>query len=312
MELGLMVEPQVGGTYEELLDLARWAEGVGLDAFARSDHYSNMSESAHATDALTSYGGLARETLRIRLTVLVTPLTFRHPAVIAKTAATLMEMSGDRFELGVGTGWMEPEHELFGMELGPLGQRFDRLEEALGYLWAAFGRSPGGFSGDHFGLAAIDVLPAVGERTPIIIGGSGMQRTPTLAGRYADEYNMFVTNRATLHARRDVMWEAARAAGRNPDAIKISMVVSSVFGEDAAGYEEALGAQAAKRGLGPDEYAAVLDDRHIPHGTVDEVATRLVNMAEWGIGRIYLQEFAPLDQIDTAHLESLISALRSS
>ena len=304
-----MVEPQVGGTYSELLALARWAEETGLDAFARSDHYTNMAKSAHATDALTSYGGLARETSAITLTVLVTPLTFRHPAVIAKTAATLMEMSAGRFELGIGTGWMEPEHEQFGMELGPLGQRFDRFEEALGYLWTAFGRNQGGFSGEHFELADFEVLPRVAEHTPIVIGGSGMKRTPSLAGRYADEYNMFVTDKATLDARLAVMREAAGAAGRNADAIKVSMAVSPVVGADQADYEGDLARRAEGRGMDTAEYVDVLDGRGIPHGTADAVAQRLHEIAGWGVDRFYLQDFSALSDVDTDCWGMLVKAL---
>ncbi len=310
MEIGFMVEPQVGGSYEDLLALARWAEELGLTAFARSDHYTNMTASAHATDALTSFAGLARETSHIELTVLVTPLTFRHPGVIAKTAATLMEMSGGRFELGIGTGWMEPEHEMFGIELGPLGQRFDRFEEALGYLWAAFGRNDGGFSGEHFELAAFEVLPHVGRQVPIVIGGSGMKRTPALAGRYADEYNMFVTARETLDARLAVMRRAARDAGRDPDDVKISMVVGPVIGEDEKDYDEVLARRAATRDVEPAAYASLLDERGIPHGVVDDVAVRLAEIGSWGISRFYLQDFAALDEIDTDRWSKLARALQ--
>lgn len=311
MEIGLMVEPQVGGTYEELLGLAQWAEQSGLDSFARSDHYTNMATSAPATDALTSFGGLARETSRINLTVLVTPLTFRHPAVIAKTAGTLGEMSGGRFELGIGTGWMEPEHEAFGMELGPLGQRFDRFEEALGYVWAAFGRTRGGFSGVHFDLADIEVLPQVADRTPIVIGGSGMKRTPSLAGRYADEYNMFVTDQETLDARLAVMRTAATDAGRDPEAIKISMAVSPVVGETTDDYRESVAKRAEVRGMDAGAYVEFLNGRGIPHGTTDEVATRLADMETWGVTRFYLQDFSALSQVDTERWRMLIEALHS-
>ncbi len=310
MEIGLMVEPQVGGTYTELLDLARWAETRGFDSFARSDHYMNMGTSAPATDALTTLGGLARDTERIKLTVLMTPLTFRHPAVLAKTAGTLDEMSGGRFELGVGTGWMEPEHETFGLELPPLGRRFDRLEEALGYLWAAFGRSSGGFSGDHFTLGDIVVLPSVDAGTPIILGGSGMKRTPTLAGTYADEYNMFVTNQETLDARLAVMREAALAANRNPDRIKVSMVVSPIVGDDDADYRDQLAARAEGRGLEPDVYAERLTEAGVPHGTIDQVATRFAEIASWGVGRLYLQSFSALDEIDTGRIGKMAALLR--
>ena len=158
MEYGLMVEPQVGA-YQDLRDIALAAEEAGYVSIARSDHYLNMESSAPATDALTSLGGLARETDSIKLTVLVTPLTFRHPGVIAKTAATLDEMSGGRFELGVGTGWMEGEHRVFGINLPDLRTRFSLLFETLAYIHSAFGRTDGGYSGRHFSLEDIEILP---------------------------------------------------------------------------------------------------------------------------------------------------------
>ncbi len=200
MELGLMVEPQFGGSYQRLLELARWSEEQGLDAFARSDHYLNGEESAHATDALTSFGGLASETERIELVSLVSPLTFRHPGVLAKTAATLDEMSGGRFALGIGTGWMEAEHDAFGIELYTLREGFSRLFETLSYVRAAFAGTEG-FSGRHYDLAAgFEVLPRP-VNVPIVVGGSGMKKTPTMAGRFADEYNMFATDTETIEKR---------------------------------------------------------------------------------------------------------------
>src|SRR5688572_30623685 len=111
MELSAMTEPHLGGTYEQMLAMAQWSEANGLTSFARSDHfYSGRQPRPPSTDAFAVLAGLARETESIRLTLLVTPVTFRHPAVIAKAAATIDEMSGGRFDLGVGTGWMELEH----------------------------------------------------------------------------------------------------------------------------------------------------------------------------------------------------------
>lgn len=298
MELGFMVEPQIGGSYADLVRLATWAEANGFASFARADHYFSSRPAPHVTDALTSLAGLARETTSIKLTVLVTPITFRHPAVIAKTAATLSEMADGRFELGVGTGWMELEHEVFGLDLPPLGERFDRFEESLGYLWSAFGRSHGGFHGEHFVLADVDVLPTVGTSVPLVIGGSGMRRTPALAGRYADEYNMFVTGQEVLGKRLAVMREAARTAQRDPDRIKVSMAVAPVVGDDRADYHARRDERAAARKMAPPDYEAMLAERHIPHGTADEVASQFTEMASWGVHRIYLQQLDPLDAID--------------
>jgi len=215
MELGLFVEPQLGGSYRRLVELAKWAENNGLDAFARSDHYLHGETSAHATDAMVSLAGVASETESIKLISLVSPITFRHPAVMAKAATTLDEISGGRFTLGVGTGWMESEHEAFGLDLPPLGERFDRFTEALAYIRAVFDGG-GTVEGKYYSLNAPSVHPAASDGLGIVIGGSGKRRTPTLAGHFADEYNMFVTNSETLAQRIDVMRDAATGVGRNP------------------------------------------------------------------------------------------------
>jgi len=125
MDFSLMTEPQLGGTYDQLLTLARWAEDRGLVSFARSDHYYSSSVPApDATDAFATLAGLARDTESIRLCVLVSPVTFRHPAVIVKNALTIDQMSGGRFDLGLGTGWMGEEHDAFGFDLWPMAERF--------------------------------------------------------------------------------------------------------------------------------------------------------------------------------------------
>ena len=221
MQLGLMTEPQLGGTYDELLGLARWSEANGLDCFARADHYLDGSDSKPTTDALTTLAGLARDTDTIQLVVLVTPLTFRHPAIIAKSAATIDQMSAGRLGLGIGAGWMHGEHDAFGIELPEVWERFSRLFEVLAYVRSAF-TSAEGFRGRHYELQPIDVLPRPERPIPIIVGGSGPRKTPMYAGRFADEYNMFACGRATLERRVAVMREAAEAAGRNPDDVVVS------------------------------------------------------------------------------------------
>ncbi len=309
MELGLMVEPQVGGSYQRLLELARWSEEQGLDAFARSDHYLNGEESAPATDSLTSFGGLARETERIQLVSLVSPLTFRHPAVLAKTAATLDEMSGGRFALGIGTGWMESEHEAFGIELFTLREGFSRLFETLSYVRSAFSGTEG-FSGRHYHLAAgFEVLPRPAD-VPIVVGGSGMKKTPTMAGRFANEYNMFVSNTDTIEQRLEVMRAAAEAAGRKPQDIRISVSSPAMIADTEDGYRALLEKRGAKRDMTADEYEAFLAEKNIPRGTLDTVADAVDVLAGVGVSRFYLQEITALDKIDTGRIGSIFNALR--
>ncbi|MGI9529302.1 MAG: LLM class flavin-dependent oxidoreductase [Acidimicrobiia bacterium] len=308
MELGLFVEPQVGGSYRQLVELAQWAEGQGIAAFARSDHYLNMDDSAHATDALVSYGGLAVETSSIELVTLVSPLTFRHPAVMVKSATTLDEISGGRFSLGVGTGWMEPEHVKFGLDLPSVSERFERLEEALAYITTAF--SGGGTtSGTYYSLDLDTVAPKASQNLRIVVGGGGPKKTPTLAGTFANEYNMFLTNRETLGARLAVFRSAAEAAGRNPDEILVSFAGPAMFFATEAEHDAAMTERAAKRGITPDEYTAMLSDRSIPHGTLDDGAAAMAEYASWGVGRYYVQEYAALEDVDTDALGPVFAAL---
>ena len=304
-----MVEPQVGGTYEELLQLARWAEGAGLSSFARADHYLSGEDSGPTTDALASLAGLARDTNDIRLAVLVTPLTFRHPAVIAKTAATIDEMSGGRFELGVGTGWMESEHERFGLELPDMRKRFSLLYETLAYVRTAFGREESDtFVGRHFQLDVPDVMPRPAN-LPIIIGGGGPKKTPRLAGRFADEYNMFMTDAETLAGRLDHMRAAATEAGRNPDDIKLSMISQVIGGADEAEYRANLATEAAGRAMQPEELEDRFKTRGMLHGTHDQIAQRVGEIAAMGVGRLYIQYYAPLSAIDRDRMAADIGAV---
>ena len=200
-----------GGTAQQL------AVCHPLDAFARSDHYLfPRFEAAHATDAFATLAGLARETADIDLCVLVSPVTFRHPGVIAKTAATIDEMSGGRLRLGVGTGWMQEEHDAFGLAFYDQAERFNRLEETLGYLRAAFAVEKTGFDGSHYALEAIDALPGPTGPLPIIVGGGGRVRTPTLAGRFADEFNLAPMGHTKIVERIATARKAATDAGRDP------------------------------------------------------------------------------------------------
>lgn len=311
MELGLFVEPQLGGSYQRLVELAQWAEVNGLAAFARSDHYLHREVTAHATDAMVALAGVAAATSSIRLVTLVSPITFRHPAVMAKAATTLDEISDGRFTLGVGTGWMESEHEAFGMDLPPLGERFDRLEEALAYIRAAFSGG-GSVDGQHYSLNTPSILPVASDGLKIVVGGEGMVRTPTLAGRFADEYNMFVTDEETLAQRVTVMHAAADAAGRDPDEILVSMAGPGFVYENDEAHLEALTARGAKKDLSPAQYGAFLDGRLVPHGAPERAFKGTERLTELGVGRYYVQEMTPLEDIDLGRMAMVFDALNGA
>ncbi len=308
MEFALMTEPQMGGTYEEQLAAARWAEQTGLTSFARSDHYySSRQPPAEATDAFSVLAGLARETSHIRLCVLVSPITFRHPAVLAKMAATIDQMSNGRLDLGVGTGWMDVEHDAFGLPFPAWSERFGRLEEALLYLRAAFAEGPQVFAGRYYELEA-DVRPIPKTRIPIIVGGQGPQRTPRLAGTYADEYNHFVGTASEIAPKIKRVRAAAIKAGRDPDRITMSVMGPVLVGVDEAQYRQKLETAAAHRNDEADELERRWESHGIPLGPPSRVAETLAGLEAAGVTKFYVQH---LDLSDLSALDQTFEVLLS-
>jgi alkanesulfonate monooxygenase SsuD/methylene tetrahydromethanopterin reductase-like flavin-dependent oxidoreductase (luciferase family) len=300
MRFVLMTEPQLGGTYDDLLFAAQAAEQAGLYGFSRSDHYYWSGEPGlPATDAFTTLGGLARETKRARLTVLVSPITFRHPAVIAKAAASIDQMSGGRFDLGVGTGWMETEHTAFGLPFPERKERFSRLEESLQYLRAAF--TGGTFEGRFYTFNA-DARPRP-SGISLIVGGQGPQKTPALAGRFADEYNHFAIAPDQLAKKIDVMKEAAGGAGRNPDEITVSVMGPAMLAPNEARLSELLNRAAAFRNITVEDLEERWNTALTPYGTVDKVLERFAGLADVGVTKYYLQWF---DLPDRAAVEEQV------
>jgi alkanesulfonate monooxygenase len=301
MQFSLMTEPHLGGTYEQQLEAARWAEAEGLVSFARCDHFlAGREPTPDATDAFAVLAGLARETSDIRLCALVSPITFRHPAVIAKNAATIDQMSGGRLDLGVGTGWMELEHEALGIPFPDWPERWERFEEALDYLEAAFAEGHASFQGKHYSLDA-EVKPnPSGLR--LVIGGSGKKRTPTLAGSRADEFNLFICPPEDAKVRIDVMREAA-----GDRQVEATVMGPALVGATNDVYQERLASAAAARDMSPGDLEKRYVDNGIPVGTPDRVAETVAALEEAGVQRWYVQ-WLDLDDLDT--MKDTVSIVR--
>jgi alkanesulfonate monooxygenase SsuD/methylene tetrahydromethanopterin reductase-like flavin-dependent oxidoreductase (luciferase family) len=310
MEFGLMTEPQVGMTYQELLRAARLAESLGLAVFGRSDHiaFPRFPE-PHVTEAFATLAGLARETERIGLMVLVSPVTFRHPALLAKAAATIDEMSGGRLTLGLGTGWNEEEHTGFGIPFPSWAERYARLEEALRYLRAALGKTPGGFEGEHYRLGGLAMRPLPTGPLPLVVGGTGAHRTPRLAGRYADEYNATFLSASDLPPRIEAARSAAAAAGRRPEQLVISVMAPAITGDDEACFHRHLELVAAADPFGRDPGAIEgrLRERGLPVGPAPEAREALARLEQMGVSRFYVQHLGPFQ---AGLLEATFNALR--
>ncbi|HXZ72293.1 MAG TPA: LLM class F420-dependent oxidoreductase, partial [Streptosporangiaceae bacterium] len=229
MQLRIFTEPQQGADYGRQLAVARAAEELGFDAFFRSDHYLAMGGSGlpGPTDSWVTLAGLARETARIRLGTLVSAATFRYPGPLAIAVAQVDEMSAGRIELGLGTGWFADEHAAYGIPFPGLAERFDRLEEQLAIitgLWETPLGKTFSFEGSYYPLTDSPALPKPVQRPhpPIVVGGHGPRRTPRLAARFADEFNVAFVGPEETGAAFGRARDACIAAGRDPDSLVYS------------------------------------------------------------------------------------------
>jgi F420-dependent oxidoreductase-like protein len=299
MQLRVFTEPQQGWTYDDLLRVAQTAEECGYDAFFRSDHVLRIGsgdKGPGSTDAWVTLGALARETSRIRLGTLLTSATFRLPGMLAIAAAQVDQMSGGRVELGLGAGWYDREHEAYGIPFPPTAERFDRLEEQLEIvtgLWSTPAGERFSFAGRHYRLERTPALPRPVQqpRPPIIVGGHGKRRTPALAARFADEFNIaFPDSVSTSAAQFARVREACQAAGRDPATMRMSAALVLCCGRD-----EAEVRRRAER-IGHD--VEWLRSGQLA-GTPGELVERIGEYAEIGASRLYLQT---LDLTDMDHL----------
>ncbi|HEY1293688.1 MAG TPA: LLM class F420-dependent oxidoreductase [Chloroflexota bacterium] len=309
MQLRITVEPQQGASYEDVLAAAQTAEQCGFDAFFRSDHYRASPPFGASgpvpapeglpgpTDAWVTLAALARETQRIRLGTLVTPVTFRLPGPLASTVAQVDLISGGRVELGLGTGWYEAEHRAYGIPFPPLRERFDRLEEQLAIvtgLWTTATGVPFTFDGAYYQLENSPGFPKPLQRPhpPIIIGGVGTRRTPRLAAQYADEFNAARTNWAAQQF--PLVRAACEKVGRDPATLVCSTAHTICCAADSA----TLHQRAAAIGLN----LQGLRQLGVLCGSSDEVLEKLAHDHSIGATRAYLRLW---DISDLDHLREI-------
>jgi F420-dependent oxidoreductase-like protein len=305
MKLRIFTEPQQGADYATLLAVAKATEDLGFDAFFRSDHYLKMGDVSGLpgpTDAWITLAGLARETSRIRLGTLMSPATFRFPGPLAISVAQVDQMSGGRVELGFGSGWFEAEHAAYAIPFPDLGERFDRYEEQLAIITGLWDNPEGelfAYSGKYYTVTDSPGLPKPAQRPrpPILVGGGGQKRTPRLAARYADEFNLpFATLDATSAAFGRGR-EACEAAGRDAGTMKLSAAQVVCCGRD----EAEVARRAAAIGREPAELR-----EHGLTGSPAEIADRIGQYAAIGAEAMYLQV---LDLTDLDHLGLLAELL---
>lgn len=316
MRFALMCEPQQGLSYDEILVLARTASEAGIEAFFRSDHYTSFPGEAGlpTTDAWATLAGLARETERIHLGTLVSPVTFRIPGPFAKMVATVDEMSGGRIELGMGAGWNETEHGELGIPFPPLRERYDMLEEALAIVHGLWTEPDGWrFAGEHWRVrgARFNPRPAgTQQRHPhLILGGDGGPRLARLVATYADEFNRQSATPDRVREAYGRVREACEAIGRDPDEVVRSAMVGVLVAETESELQDRIGQllTITTSEEDPRAWLAERRERWIM-GTPDEAWERVRSLEAAGAQRIMLQDFLPRD-LDMVRLMGRIFAV---
>ncbi|HYL51977.1 MAG TPA: LLM class F420-dependent oxidoreductase [Acidimicrobiia bacterium] len=300
MRCRIFTEPQQGATYDDLLAVARLAEDLGFDAFFRSDHYQRIGDGPPgpgSTDAWLTLAAIARETSRIRLGTLVTPVTFRFPGPLAIQVAQADAMSGGRVELGLGAGWYDTEHASYAIPFPSTGTRFEMLEEQLRIITGLWTTPVGeifSFAGRHHQVVASPALPKPVQRPrpPVVLGGFGTKRTPRLAARFADEFNIPFAPVTYYREGCDHVRRACEAIGRDPSTMRFTAAILVAVGRDDAEFRR----RAEASGQDPAQARATA-----AAGTPPEVVQRIKEFEKAGAETVYLQ-YHTLDEPDHMQL----------
>jgi F420-dependent oxidoreductase-like protein len=293
VRLALMIEGQEGVTWDDWVALAAACEDNGVEAMFRSDHYlSGSDESRPVLDAWATISALAARTTQLQLGTLVSPVTFRHPAVLARAAATADEISGGRVTIGIGAGWMEREHEAYGFDFFTARERVARLGEQIEIVHDLLRSERVDFTGRYYRL---NDAPGLGRPgLPILVGGSAKPGTTTPAVRFADEYNTLFATIEEVRERKQRLDEVCERAGRDPATLRYSLMAPCVVGEDVAAVRESARRIGERFGRDPDDVLERYGELG-PVGTVDQVVERLREIEEIGYERVMLQHLVHTD-----------------
>ncbi len=294
MKIGLMVEGQVGLTWERWSHILALVERLGFPSLFRSDHYFIGLPQQESLEPFLSFVAAAKDTKSIRFGPLVTPITFRSPVEIGRMAAQIDLLSGGRFVMGIGAGWHEPEHRAYGIPFPPIAERFERLDESLQVIKALWSPGPASFNGRHYTLDGADCLPKPETgRPPILIGGQGKRYTLPLVARYADEWNCVNATPEWFGDRLETLERCCDEVGRDPKSIRKSMMVFGLVGKTQEAIDrgtERVGRFVARgERLSLDQVRDRARERGMLVGGTDEVVERLGRLAEMGLEEAQFQ-----------------------
>jgi F420-dependent oxidoreductase-like protein len=244
VDISLMIEGQNGLTWPLWKQLVAQVESLGFAGLFRSDHFTNSRPpDKDSLEMIVSLAYLADRTQRIHFGPLVAPISFRHPALLARQAAALDDLSGGRMRLGLGAGWQEREHTLFGYELGDVPTRMARFEEGLEVITRLLrSAEPVSYSGRFFQLDGATLLPRpqrAGGPT-LLIGGNGIKRTLPLVARYATIWNAIALTPDAFRERCRQLDTLLQVVGRQSTEVRRTLMLPLLFGRDEAELEQRM------------------------------------------------------------------------
>ncbi|HSJ17361.1 MAG TPA: LLM class flavin-dependent oxidoreductase, partial [Solirubrobacterales bacterium] len=257
--MDILIEGQEDVSWPDWLALAQACERSGISTLFRSDHYLSVvgRRERGSLDAWATISALAATTSALRLGTLVSPVTFRHPSVLAKSAVTADHVSGGgRIEVGIGAGWLEDEHARYGFPFPATRERLELLEEQIEIVRRQWNETELEFRGDHYTLEELDALPKPLRPPNLLVGGRARPRSLALAVRWADEYNLVMMGAEEAGERRADIEHACEQAGRDP--LTVSLMTGSVVGADEADLADRARRLAELRGEDSVEPAAYL------------------------------------------------------
>lgn len=302
LEKAIMLEGQNGLNWERWQRIVRKVEELGFVGLYRSDHFTNMNPpDIDSLELWTSLTWLADNTKRIEFGPMVTPFSFRHPVFTARMGMAVDDLSNGRLTLGLGAGWQDREHNLFGFDLLEPKARFDRFEEGMEVVTQLLkSDEPVTFDGAYYQLRNASLLPKTKRKggPKILVGGNGTNRTMAAVVRYADEWNCIFIPVNEFTKLNDQLNEKLDTAGRDRSSVRRSMMTGCIFGKD----ESALNEKVAARKRTVEELQA----RGAITGNASQVKEQLHQLEEAGLQRIMLQ-WLDLDDMDG--LEALAKAV---
>ncbi|MBL8155218.1 MAG: TIGR03560 family F420-dependent LLM class oxidoreductase [Anaerolineae bacterium] len=289
-QIGLMIEGQWGLTWERWDRLLQAAESLGYQCLFRSDHYTIGPPDEASLETWVSLTYAASHTRRIEFGPLVAPTTFRHPALTVRMAAAVDDLSGGRLVLGLGTGWHEREHKQFGIPFHDFPTRYAMLEEALEITTRLLrSESPVSTSGQHFPLDQAILLPRPKRPggPPVLIGGNGLKKTLPLVARFADEWNAVYLTPQGVRERNTLLDDLLTKAGRQPSAVKRSLMTQMIFGTTDAEVR-------ARLAQSPEPSDKLLEWNRVV-GTPQQVVDQIGAYVEAGVQRFMFMWRDPTD-----------------